>query len=466
MTHAFITLLIPFGIIFFAGVRVWRDSIGWPLGVAISLAIGWGGASIAFFLWSITLGPRYEGLVGLELALLAMAIMGALTFYQRNGLRPSFEFTHDTGSTKTERIGGALVIIVLFLMVAQFINVTLVFPHGAWDAWSMWNLKARFLSRGGADWDAFFSLPWAHHPDYPLGISSLVASRWAGYAHHDSTAVPQLVAFGYVMALPVFLYSGLKRFTGHAVSLLACAILISTGNLFSMAAGQLADVPLSLHYLGFMVLYFFAISEDENSWRRFFAFVLAGGLLGLSVWIKNEGMLFLLASFIALSIFQRRAFVPILLGALPGLLALILLKTLYPQSNDIFSASRIPEIMNLVTDPVRYATIIIAMLKGFFSFGALGKMGIPFGAGLFLLVGVGLFLYRRGTASLGAIAPLLATLFITMTGVGIVYLVSPHKLNWHITLSLDRILMQLWPATVFTFFALIAPEGDTKQEAK
>ena len=122
--------------------------------------------------------------------------------------------------------------------------------------------------------------------------------------------------------------------------------------------------------------------------------------------------------------------------------------------------------MNLVTDPVRYATIIIAMLKGFFSFGALGKMGIPFGAGLFLLVGVSLFLYRRGTASLGAIAPLLATLFITMTGVGIVYLVSPHKLNWHITLSLDRMLMQLWPATVFTFFALIAPEGDTKQEAK
>ena len=250
MTHAFITLLIPFGIIFFAGVRVWRDSIGWPLGVAISLAIGWGGASIAFFLWSITLGPRYEGLVGLELALLAMAIMGALTFYQRNGLRPSFEFTHDTGSTKTERIGGALVIIVLLLMVAQFINVTLVFPHGAWDAWSMWNLKARFLSRGGADWDAFFSLPWAHHPDYPLGISSLVASRWAGYAHHDSTAVPQLVAFGYVMALPVFLYSGLKRFTGHAVALLACATLISTGDLFSMAAGQLADVPLSLLLFG------------------------------------------------------------------------------------------------------------------------------------------------------------------------------------------------------------------------
>jgi hypothetical protein len=49
------------------------------------------------------------------------------------------------------------------------------FPHGQWDAWSIWNLRARSIFRGAPDWPALLSpaIGWSN-PDYPLLLPLLL----------------------------------------------------------------------------------------------------------------------------------------------------------------------------------------------------------------------------------------------------------------------------------------------------
>ena len=73
---------------------------------------------------------------------------------------------------------------------ASFVSASAVYPHGEWDAWAQWNLRARFFARGLADgaWrDAFAPvLAWSH-PDYPPLVPSSIARLWI-YAGRETVA--------------------------------------------------------------------------------------------------------------------------------------------------------------------------------------------------------------------------------------------------------------------------------------
>src|SRR5438445_302491 len=63
------------------------------------------------------------------------------------------------------------------LATAFFVEHTLRYPDGGWDAWAIWNLRARFLARAGTGFREAFSpeiLFWAHQ-DYPLLVPGVVA---------------------------------------------------------------------------------------------------------------------------------------------------------------------------------------------------------------------------------------------------------------------------------------------------
>jgi hypothetical protein len=53
------------------------------------------------------------------------------------------------------------------------------------------------------------------------------------------------------------------------------------------------------------------------------------------------------------------------------------------------------------------------------------------------------------------------TVLVAVTGYLLVYLGTPHQLDWHLRFSLDRLLMQLWPAVLFAAFLLL----NTAEEA-
>ncbi len=54
----------------------------------------------------------------------------------------------------------------------------------------------------------------------------------------------------------------------------------------------------------------------------------------------------------------------------------------------------------------------------------------------------------------GALTSAVALALLAL-GYFVIYLISPHDLNWHLSNSLDRLLLQLWPSFVFTYFSLV-----------
>jgi hypothetical protein len=49
----------------------------------------------------------------------------------------------------------------------------------------------------------------------------------------------------------------------------------------------------------------------------------------------------------------------------------------------------------------------------------------------------------------------LATLCLTLAGYFAIYLITPRDLYWHLRFSLNRLFLQLWPATIFLFFLYV-----------
>src|SRR5262249_35484986 len=49
-------------------------------------------------------------------------------------------------------------------------------PHGAWDAWAIWNSHARYIYRAGPMWREYFRE--TAHPDYPMLVSAAAARLW------------------------------------------------------------------------------------------------------------------------------------------------------------------------------------------------------------------------------------------------------------------------------------------------
>ena len=94
-----------------------------------------------------------------------------------------------------------------------------------------------------------------------------------------------------------------------------------------------------------------------------------------------------------------------------------------------------------MTDPSRYQAIVFGFIYEAINFGGqyLNPL-IPLLTALFLLKGK----EKHGTRS--------ATIILSCMCVGFafVYLITPVGLSWQIAWSLDRLLLQLWPAALFT----------------
>src|SRR5260370_39679524 len=118
-------------------------------------------------------------------------------------------------------------------------------PHGDWDAWSIWNMRARFFVRGGQFCkDTFTSqLAWSH-PDYPLLLPGIVAMLWT-LAHTESTAAPIGVAFLFALGTAGILTSTLGILRGKAQAFIGGILLIWTVAVVVNAGNQYADIAFS-----------------------------------------------------------------------------------------------------------------------------------------------------------------------------------------------------------------------------
>jgi len=346
--------------------------------------------------------------------------------------------------------------LVIAIGLTVFVVYTINKPHGEWDAWSIWNMRARFFVRGGQFWkDAFSSdLAWSH-PDYPLLLPGIVALLWT-LAHTGSTAAPIGVAFLFGLGTAGILISTLGILRGKAQAFIAGILLIGTISFSENAANQYADIPLSFAILASLALLCLQDRYPED--LRYS--VLAGLMAGFAAWTKNEGLMFLAVLIVAriLAIVRygsRSAMLPQLLrfvaGSLPPLAVVAFFKLRFAPANDLMGRS-MRDVIAHATDFGRWVTTIEGFIKATL---LAGGFLVP----LVLLISAYWFLVRfnvqaRDRLSLGT---LVIALSLMLIGDFAVYVLLTGDVAWQMNTSLERLFMQLWPSGLLAFFLAATP---------
>jgi hypothetical protein len=465
--------------------------------LATGLAVGL--SSITFFLWAVCVGPQRPGLPLAELVIFGLlaavcwrANISSLSPLVGEGEKhppPQPSPTRGEGERKMPLAGLRLAFGFVLLCAIGVSGWNLRrHPHGEWDAWAIWNLRARFLYRGGEQWTAAFSphLAWSH-PDYPLLVPAAVARGWT-YAGQETLLVPWLIACLFGAATVGLLMSVLALLRGPGQGYLGGLVLLATPYFLQLTTAQYADVPLGFFYLAGVVLFEVhdrrtpspQLSPPPGGEGKVRGPLLAGLLAALASWTKNEGTLFLAVTVLVrlLAAVRNRTYRNVVrellafgLGALPILAVLIFFKLFFSPGNDLIAGQGWQAARDRLLDIGRYFVIALDYVTAIL---LIGPGAVVVLAGYFWLVGPApAGAHRR----IGHAATVLAGM---LAGYAVVYLFAPAPLVWYrdglkiihepiwqdltwlIWSSLHRLLMQLWPAALLAFFLATA----TPEEAR
>jgi len=303
------------------------------------------------------------------------------------------------------------------------------YPDGGNDAFIIWNLRARWLFRAGADFRSAFSpeiLFWTHQ-DYPLLLPGLVARGFA-LLGHESRAVPAVAAVLFT-ACPVAIVvaaapAGKRWWAGLA--------MVTTPALVMLGATEQADLPLAA-FTGAAIA--ILIVRKPGDLR---ALAAAGAFASMAAWTKNEGLLHaaLIASAVALTERKLSSLLAFLGGALPFLALLAAFKLAYAPSNDLVHGLSLSRALSLD----RWWTLFLLTLRRIVLLQA-------WGLHLLALVVWAVFA-RKWSAAPPSLRWLtwfpLATMVVHLG----ILLMQPHDLTFMFKVTIDRLLIQLWPSIV------------------
>lgn len=459
-----LSFFIPLSIGYFLVGFCWPGARSTPCHYAmkssLAIGIGLGISSCIFFLWASVTGPSVGGPIITETGLL----IGLVFLYktQKHNYVEAAELNGEFLLKQTpHRILSISFYIVLISALASFILLSLKNPHGGWDAWATWNMRARFLFRGGDHWQDCLGLSsWSHpdyHPDYPLLLSGIVARCWK-IIDKETLVVPMLISMSFTFATVGLIFSSLSVIRCKTQGFLAGLVLLGTPFFIEHGASQYADIPIGFFFLSTIVLFSL---QDGTPKKKLNLLFLAGITTGLSFWTKNEGFLFLLSIIVAgLAVItltkERKPYLgqmlPFAMGILPLAGIVIYFKTQLVLPNDLLSIQRFHTTMGRLADFSRYLTVGKAFVNQIFHFGG-WVISIVIVLILYLfLFGVKIEEQRKTTiiSSLIALCLMLAGYFLN-------YIIRSPDLHWHLRYSLNRLLLQLWPSFLFTFFLIAGP---------
>lgn len=436
----------------------WQEIV---LRFALASGIGLGVSSIGFFLALCAFGSARNSYF---LADGVILLLVALTWWRKSGSsrNPKLPLRSQAApvSSAAKLLGSALAAVSV-LAVAGFVRLSIRKPHGEFDAWTIWNLHARFLFRGRDHWVDMFSahLPTYNSrvvtgivskPDYPLLLPASIARLWH-YAGNEALFIPALVGGIFTFATAALLVSLVARSRDSAQGYLAGLILLGTPAFIVEGAHQFADVPVGFFLLATLgLLYLYDCHQDRGY------LILAGTTAGLSLWTKNEGFVVVAAIFCVRWIFGMkfpelksisRHSVWFLSSMLPFLATVVYFKLRFAGSNDMLAGQGIQAHAARFTSLIRYAITARAFAWQAWNFGDWPIPIVLVLAGYALLAG----LYAT---SKDAFVPL-ATVVTAAAGYFFIYIGTPHQLQWHLRYSLDRVFMQLWPSALFGLLILL-----------
>jgi hypothetical protein len=469
-----LAFLISFSWGFLAVSLVWPERLRVQslfLRCCLAPGFGFGISSCWFFLWLCSVGIHGAHFLTFVLSELAITVcLGVLYLFRHRGARPvqpRDQFDRNEDGILASHLFPTIFYVVFACSVISFALISLKHPHGDYDATATWNLRARFLARGTSHWrDAFVDSQGHSHAnlDYPLLLPATIARAWK-YVGDEPVLVPIVVAFSFTFSSVGLLCSSLAFLRNKRVGYLGGIVLLSVSGFVDLGTWQYADLVVGWFMLSTIVILGICDASPNNESRGLLA--LAGASAGFCAWSKNEGELFLLLVlsvwlFSSLlrtggwKVFARQG-TAMAFGLLPVIAILAYFKLAVAPANSWVSPVSYPTggaiqhflepgtIGQKLTDVSRYGVIAKAMASGILRLGGRTMGVVP----LLVLYGVTAKVKRNNIAS---VQTGMSVLVLMLVGYFFVYLATPLNLAYHLSTSLSRLLLQLWPSAVFVFF--------------
>ncbi len=337
----------------------------------------------------------------------------------------------------------ALIMVTSIMSIAWDSN-----PEGNWDAWSIWNLRARFLAApGDLAQRAWSPLVASTHPEYPLLTSAFVARCWI-YGHtvlsESQTAAPIATSYLFFLSLLALVTGGMAALRSRSLGLLAGLLMLGSPLVLMEVPSQYADVPLACYFMG--ALLFWLLDRP----------ILAGAFAGFAAWTKDEGFLFLAVFLVGVAVFKRKQFPRLIAGAAPAAALVVFFKAVLARGTPSLISSSASGLVHRLLDAGRYWQVAGAFVGGF-----LGMMVDWYHPALpVIILAVALRFdraYKRDALFAGGIC-----LFMLLGYFGI-YVITSNDLTWQLQTSLNRLLVQVWPSLLLAaFVGLRTPESMVK----
>lgn len=407
--------------------------------VFIAGPLGFGVSSLLAFLW-IWIGLPLSLYVLIE-AVIVICITGWVLIKNRSRL---FEVAKLLASAPQALPPWLFLLFSSGVLFAgALVLVALHYPHGRMDAWTQWNVVARFIYLGGAGWQGTF-LRQLDHPDYPLFLAMSNAMTWV---ITKKTTIWGPIAFHFSISffMAGLLFSLLNTLKSFKQAVLATIVLMAQPIVAGIGMNQYADALVAYFLFasgGLIVLY--------HSTRQKGIAALAGILTGLACWTKNEGMILIISCTLIWVLIaftgDRQGLKKYLIGLAFALFPVILFKVYLAPKSDL--VSDIGQIIGRIEDIDRYGHILDQAGNMLWNIGQ-GPLSI---IGLLLIYSLFVGRAKILPSSIWTIITIILLQWAAYFGI---YLITPYPLDWHVSKSIDRVLFHTFPLMLFLVFLCI-----------
>jgi hypothetical protein len=445
----------------------------------LGIGIGLGISSLLYFLYMLLFAGQHWFIFVQITAVVGLLIAVLWVERKRGGFSlPRWNLTR----TQNIFLGIALVIFVVSL--SSTISYLLRRKQGDWDAWMMYNRSALFVYRGQSNWvAASFSrqMDPIFHPDYPLLLAMNTAWGWE-IVGSETPRIPMTQSALFAVACAGVLVSALASAKSPAQAALGLIVLWGTPSVVNEGAREMADLPLAFFILATGILIYFYVIHKKPA-----LMVLAGLTAGLAAWTKNEGSLFVVSAAIAIAVAFlfgnnpelatkkentatsslggfvmkfRNGVLPVLLRFVLGLafpFAIVMgFKLFLAPPSDVLSNGPARSIRQILEAP-RHVEIIQFFSRALWTFGEWTSL-----MGILPILVVYFLLFRRPINKEQRPAYIAGITILAVQWLGDygVYLISPYDLTWHLSYSIGRIVLQVFPLIVFLILSAVqTPEA-------
>ncbi len=319
------------------------------------------------------------------------------------------------------------------------------YPDGGWDAWSVWNLKARFLYLGGHDWVRIFDPTlWRSSPHYPLFLPLLNVWGWI-FTKDPTTLAPLWHSILITLLTLGALFYGLKNFVSSRAAWLGTLLLLSPPIFPIFGISQYSDIILGYYLL--MIFIVLLLTKEANEKNL----LLLGGLFtGFLTFIKPEGAIIsLMLIFLSASHWMNQVdpkslktyWLRLGTGYLLGILPTVIFTRWYAPANITFING-----LTSTTSPADGER-----LKIIFQFLA-NELLSGHWHGLWVVLLLGVFLgYKQANPGKNLIIPIFLLGYMLVI-CSYYWFNTYFEIRWWLNQTLSRLLISLLPTVIWWVF--------------